>query len=120
MHLSELSTDGVIALIERIEDLKPTLPKLEPILRQNAINGRVLKHCDINDLKNVSITHQSSTDLISLLISLMYVVNNRSWNYPSVIGNYSGCLLQRSAILKKPKVKFDTIQNHRQLIFLIV
>lgn len=61
MHLSELSTDGVIALIERIEDLKPTLPKLEPILRQNAINGRVLKHCDINDLKNVSISQQSST-----------------------------------------------------------
>ncbi|XP_037926963.1 kinase D-interacting substrate of 220 kDa isoform X3 [Hermetia illucens] len=71
MHLSELSTDGVIALIERIEDLKPTLPKLEPILRQNAINGRVLKHCDINDLKNVLELSFGHWELFRLLITAL-------------------------------------------------
>lgn len=51
--LSDLTVDGVISLIERIEDLKPALPKLAPLLKDNAVNGRVLKYCDLNDLKQV-------------------------------------------------------------------
>lgn len=46
--------EGVISLIERVEDLKPALSKLAPVLRENAINGRVLKYCELNDLKQVS------------------------------------------------------------------
>lgn len=54
-NLSELSTDGVISLLERIEDLKPAQKDLIPKLREHSINGRVLKHCDLNDLKDVNI-----------------------------------------------------------------
>lgn len=53
--LSDLTVEGVISLIERVEDLKPALAKLSPILRENAINGRVLKYCELNDLKKVTI-----------------------------------------------------------------
>lgn len=51
--LSDLTVEGVISLLERIDDLRPALPKLSPVLKENAINGRVLKYCDINDLKGV-------------------------------------------------------------------
>jgi len=51
--LTDLTVEGVISLLERIEDMKPALPKLAPVLRENAINGRVLKHCDMPDLKSV-------------------------------------------------------------------
>lgn len=51
--LSDLTVDGVINVLERIEDLKPALPKLTPILKENAISGRVLKYCELNDLKQV-------------------------------------------------------------------
>lgn len=51
--LSDLTVEGIISLIERVEDLKPALTKLAPILRDNAISGRVLKYCELNDLKQV-------------------------------------------------------------------
>lgn len=51
--LSDLTVEGVISLIERVEDLKPALTKLAPILRENSISGRVLKYCELNDLKQV-------------------------------------------------------------------
>jgi len=51
--LTDLTVEGVISLLERIEDMKPALAKLAPVLRENAINGRVLKHCDMPDLKSV-------------------------------------------------------------------
>lgn len=53
-RLTDLTVEGVISLLERIEDLKPALAKLAPILRDNAISGRVLKHCELSDLKTVS------------------------------------------------------------------
>lgn len=52
--LSDLTVEGVVSLLERVDDLRPALPKLSPILKENAINGRVLKYCDITDLKGVS------------------------------------------------------------------
>ncbi|XP_073848294.1 ankyrin repeat-rich membrane spanning isoform X2 [Musca autumnalis] len=69
--LSDLTVEGVISLIERVEDLKPALPKLAPILRDNAISGRVLKYCELNDLKkelNLSFGHW---ELFRLLITTM-------------------------------------------------
>ncbi|XP_017838266.1 kinase D-interacting substrate of 220 kDa isoform X2 [Drosophila busckii] len=50
-RLTDLTVEGVISLLERLDDLKPALSKLAPILRDNAINGRVLKHCELSDLK---------------------------------------------------------------------
>lgn len=52
-NLSELNTDGVISLLERVEDLKPAQKHLIPKLREHSINGRVLKYCELNDLKDV-------------------------------------------------------------------
>ncbi|XP_055837815.1 kinase D-interacting substrate of 220 kDa isoform X2 [Episyrphus balteatus] len=71
INLSELSVDGVVGLLERIEDLKPALPKLAPVLKENSISGRVLKHCDINDLKSVLGLSFGHWELFRLLITTL-------------------------------------------------
>ncbi|KAM7344632.1 ankyrin repeat-rich membrane spanning isoform 5-T5 [Cochliomyia hominivorax] len=69
--LSDLTVEGVISLIERVEDLKPALTKLAPVLRENAINGRVLKYCELNDLKQVLGLSFGHWELFRLLINTM-------------------------------------------------
>ncbi|KAH8263921.1 hypothetical protein KR038_004837, partial [Drosophila bunnanda] len=69
--LTDLTTEGVISLLERIEDMKPALAKLAPVLRENAINGRVLKHCDMPDLKSVLGLSFGHWELFRLLITTL-------------------------------------------------
>ncbi|XP_064544338.1 kinase D-interacting substrate of 220 kDa isoform X5 [Drosophila montana] len=69
--LTDLTVEGVISLLERIEDLKPTLQKLAPVLRDNAINGRVLKHCELTDLKAVLGLSFGHWELFRLLITTL-------------------------------------------------
>lgn len=42
-------------MIKQVDDLKSEVEKLEEVLRTNAINGRVLAHCDLTELKAVSV-----------------------------------------------------------------
>ncbi|XP_034480045.1 kinase D-interacting substrate of 220 kDa isoform X5 [Drosophila innubila] len=69
--LTDLTVEGVVSLLERIEDLKPTLQKLGPVLRDNAINGRVLKHCELTDLKAVLGLSFGHWELFRLLITTL-------------------------------------------------
>ncbi|EDW74024.1 uncharacterized protein Dwil_GK21595 [Drosophila willistoni] len=69
--LTDLTVEGVISLLERIEDLKPALPKLSPVLRENAINGRVLKHCELSDLKSVLGLSFGHWELFRLLVTTL-------------------------------------------------
>ncbi|XP_017960470.1 kinase D-interacting substrate of 220 kDa isoform X3 [Drosophila navojoa] len=70
-RLTDLTVEGVISLLERIEDLKPALQKLAPVLRENAINGRVLKHCELTDLKAVLGLSFGHWELFRLLITTL-------------------------------------------------
>ncbi|KAH8401816.1 hypothetical protein KR009_008082 [Drosophila setifemur] len=69
--LTDLTVEGVISLLERIDDMKPALAKLAPVLRENAINGRVLKHCDMPDLKSVLGLSFGHWELFRLLITTL-------------------------------------------------
>ncbi|CAH0555430.1 unnamed protein product [Brassicogethes aeneus] len=52
--LSTLSVDGVCKLIGKIQDLdKSALEQYVGIIRQHNINGRVLLHCDLEELKKL-------------------------------------------------------------------
>ncbi|XP_034654132.1 kinase D-interacting substrate of 220 kDa isoform X4 [Drosophila subobscura] len=70
-RLTDLTVEGVISLLERIDDMKPAMPKLSPVLRDNAINGRVLKHCDMPDLKSVLGLSFGHWELFRLLITTL-------------------------------------------------
>lgn len=51
--LDKLTVEELIDLLARVGDLKPALDKLSPILRENAISGRVLTYCSLDELKSV-------------------------------------------------------------------
>lgn len=58
-------------MLSRIEDLKPALRKLTTVLQDNAISGRVLKHCDLNELKTVMGLSFGHWELFRLLITTL-------------------------------------------------
>jgi len=52
--LSSLSVNGVCDLIDKIESLNPAqAPVYKQVIKDNNINGRVLLHCDLQELKKV-------------------------------------------------------------------
>ncbi|KAK3930848.1 Kinase D-interacting substrate of 220 kDa [Frankliniella fusca] len=54
MKLSELSVDGVCQMFSKIPDINPTqVARYTGIIREHNINGRVLLHCDLDELKKV-------------------------------------------------------------------
>lgn len=52
-RLSKLNCEDFITLIGQVNELKSSIDKLAPLLRENAITGRVLLYCDLNELKTV-------------------------------------------------------------------
>lgn len=65
--LSQLSVDQLIKLLQSMPDMVPIIPKLGPALQDNAITGRVLMHCDLNELKsvlNISFGHWETFKLL--------------------------------------------------------
>lgn len=53
IRLSKLNVEGVQNMIRQVEDLKSETDKLDAVFRTHAINGRVLAHCDLMELKSV-------------------------------------------------------------------
>lgn len=53
LSLSKLSVTDLIKFLNKIPDLQPIMTNLGTVLEQNAITGRVLMHCDLNELKAV-------------------------------------------------------------------
>lgn len=53
--LSTLTVEGVCKLLSKIEDMNSTsLKEYTEVIKQNNINGRVLLHCDLDELKKVN------------------------------------------------------------------
>lgn len=54
LRLSTLGVDDVCNLISRMEDLSQnSVPEYLKVIREHNINGRVLLHCDTDELKKV-------------------------------------------------------------------
>ncbi|XP_070505415.1 kinase D-interacting substrate of 220 kDa isoform X3 [Chironomus tepperi] len=53
IKLSKLSCDDLIQLLGQINELKGTMESLSVNLKENAITGKVLMYCDLNELKVV-------------------------------------------------------------------
>jgi hypothetical protein len=55
IKLSKLSCDDLIQLLGKINELRATMESLSVNLKENAITGKVLMYCDLNELKVVSL-----------------------------------------------------------------
>lgn len=69
IQLAKLTVDDLIDLIGRVSDLKPTLEKISPVLRDNAISGRVLTYCSLDELKSVLNLSFGHWEIFKMLIS---------------------------------------------------
>ncbi|XP_026671715.1 kinase D-interacting substrate of 220 kDa B isoform X3 [Ceratina calcarata] len=54
IRLPSLTVNGVCELIDRIESINPNMTsQYKQVIKENNINGRVLLHCDLEELKKV-------------------------------------------------------------------
>lgn len=71
VRLTKLSVDGLTALLKGIEELEPAFERLSKALEANAISGRVLMHCDLNELKSLLGLSFGHWEIFRLLISCL-------------------------------------------------
>ena len=70
IRLSSLTVNGICDLIDRIDSISPNqAPQYKQVIKENNITGRVLLHCDLQELKKVSFTSMILTDRY-------YAINN--------------------------------------------
>ncbi|XP_055630398.1 kinase D-interacting substrate of 220 kDa isoform X2 [Toxorhynchites rutilus septentrionalis] len=68
-QLAKLTVEDLIDLLGRVNDLKPALERTAPILRENAISGRVLSYCDLDELKTVLKLNFGHWEIFKMLIT---------------------------------------------------
>lgn len=68
--LSKLSCEDFINLLTQVNELKPAIDKMAPLLRENAITGRVLLYCELNELKSVSWKFHHESTLIKIFYAI--------------------------------------------------
>lgn len=42
-------------ILHQVDELRPSLEQIIPKLKENGISGKVLRHCDLKELKNVGV-----------------------------------------------------------------
>lgn len=68
VKLSKLTCEDFITLLGQVSELKNSIEKLAPVLRENAITGRVLLYCELNELKSVLQLNFGNWEIFKLLI----------------------------------------------------
>lgn len=51
--LSKLNVGGVVDILHQVDELRPSLEQIIPKLKEHGVSGKVLRHCDLKELKNV-------------------------------------------------------------------
>lgn len=71
VRLSKLTVAGLLALLKEIEELEPAFDRLSQALQDNAISGRVLMHCDLDELKKLLGLSFGHWEIFRLLINCL-------------------------------------------------
>uniref|UniRef100_A0A182P1J7 Uncharacterized protein n=1 Tax=Anopheles epiroticus TaxID=199890 RepID=A0A182P1J7_9DIPT len=75
VQLSSLTVDQLVELLEKVNDLKPAMERMTPILRENAISGRVLMYCNLEELKSVLRLSFGHWEMFKLLVTALREAN---------------------------------------------
>ena len=79
-----MSSEEIVTLLGQVEELKGAIEKLGPILRENAITGRVLLFCDLNELKPVLQLNFGHWEIFKLLVLHLRDIETSAKNIPTV------------------------------------
>lgn len=71
VRLTKLSVEGLAALLKEIEELETAFERLSQALEENAISGRVLMHCDLNELKSLLGLSFGHWEIFRLLVNCL-------------------------------------------------
>uniref|UniRef100_A0A182QVK2 KAP NTPase domain-containing protein n=1 Tax=Anopheles farauti TaxID=69004 RepID=A0A182QVK2_9DIPT len=71
VQLSNLTVDQLVDLLGQVNDLKPAMERMAPILRENAISGRVLMYCNLDELKSVLRLSFGHWEMFKLLVTAL-------------------------------------------------
>nr|XP_053644510.1 kinase D-interacting substrate of 220 kDa B-like isoform X1 [Cherax quadricarinatus] len=66
--LSTLTIEGLFEVFSKVEGLSTTLPSYKDRFLENNINGKVLLHCDLDDLKKVLNMNFGDWELFRVLV----------------------------------------------------
>nr|XP_033335869.1 kinase D-interacting substrate of 220 kDa isoform X2 [Megalopta genalis] len=81
IRLSGLTVSGICDLIDRIESLNPNqMSQYKNVIKENNINGRVLLHCDLQELKKVLKMAFGDWELFRMVIASLREVELSSFN----------------------------------------
>lgn len=84
ISLTKLSVIELIKFLRRIPDLEPIIQELSTVLETNAITGRVLMHCDLNELKSVLNLNFGYWETFKLVITGLRAREMRNLTLPVV------------------------------------
>nr|XP_012226801.1 PREDICTED: kinase D-interacting substrate of 220 kDa isoform X4 [Linepithema humile] len=80
--LSSLPVSGICDLIDKIESLNPAqAPVYKQVIKDNNINGRVLLHCDLQELKKVFKMAFGDWELFRMVIASLREMELSSFTY---------------------------------------
>lgn len=79
-----MSCEDIIALLAQVAELKGAIEKLSPILRENAITGRVLLYCELTELKSVLQLNFGNWEIFKLLILSLRDIETTAKAIPTV------------------------------------
>lgn len=71
-------------MLGQVNELKGTIDKLAPILRENAITGRVLLYCELNELKSVLQLNFGNWEIFKLLVQSLKDIEMTAKTIPIV------------------------------------
>ncbi|XP_035893884.1 kinase D-interacting substrate of 220 kDa isoform X3 [Anopheles stephensi] len=71
VQLSSLTVEQLIDLLGQVNDLKPAMDRTAPILRENAISGRVLMYCNLEELKSVLHLSFGHWEMFKMLVAAL-------------------------------------------------
>ncbi|XP_055588849.1 kinase D-interacting substrate of 220 kDa B isoform X2 [Uranotaenia lowii] len=71
IKLAKLTVEEVIDLLGRVGELKPAIEKISTVLRENAVSGRVLSYCNLDELKSVLNVSFGHWEIFKMLITAL-------------------------------------------------
>lgn len=105
-RLSKLSCEDFIGLLSQVQELKATSEKLAPILRENAITGRVLMYCELSELKSILQLNFGNWEIFKLLIQSLRDIESMARAQPTIkteIVNDGASGSQQDPVLSRKK-----------------
>lgn len=119
--LSTLTVDGICKLLNTIEEIEPTtVIKYKKVIQENNVNGRVLLHCDLDELKKLLNMNFGDWEMFRVLIvsmrgQEMISVRKKKETKPKNVSNVAkptnlgSHSRERKGIQRYLVVSFDTV-----------